>query len=700
MLAGLLAIAASAAPGNARAASAPNLGSAWSTEVVATSARLHAEVNPQGLATTYHFEYLTEAAFQSNQAAGHEAFAGALRAPAGAEASAGGGSSLVHVSRKVTGLTFATAYRYRVVAKNTEGVAAGEAHLLVTQGLGGASPLLDGRAWEMVSPADKNGGQVAPPETLFGGGDLQAAAGGNVITFSSSASFGEGASGAPPASQYVSTRTASGWATRNVTLPTMAGSYGDEPDGVPYRLFSTDLARALLLNGRRCAEGEECPRSYSLLEPPGTLGLATPEVPDLRLAGATPDLRHVVFRAEGGLYKWSGASLETIDAGPGAELAAPAGAISEDGSRVYWHQLEGGPLWLDEAGQSPAALPETTGGSAAFQVASADGAFAFYATSGGALYRYSAQDGSRVQVAPAVDGVLGASAGGSVVYYQTPAGLYRWSGGTVTEVAAGADAAAEGNWPPATGTARVSADGSALAFLSAAPLTGYDNTDQSTGQPDTQLFLWRAGAGLVCVSCNPTNQRPIGPSSIPGAVANGSNRIYKPRSLVAGGRRLFFESDDSLVLSDTNVARDVYEWEAQGEGDCAAPDGCLGLVSSGKAAEGATFVDASQSGADAYFLTARSLVGNDHGSTDLYDAREGGGFPEPESPIPCEGDACQSLPSEPDDPQPGTLLPNSGNPASRLSPPRCPKGKRRVKRHGRYRCIPRHRGKGDKGGRR
>src|SRR6476660_5627436 len=28
--------------------------------------------------------------------------------------------------------------------------------------------------------------------------------------------------------------------------------------------------------------------------------------------------------------------------------------------------------------------------------------------------------------------------------------------------------------------------------ISAAPLTGYDNTDQSTGQPDRQLFLWRA----------------------------------------------------------------------------------------------------------------------------------------------------------------------------------------------------------------
>jgi len=691
-VASVLAVAVGAASPAARAAGSPGLGAVWSTDVVATSARLHAEVNPEGLPTTYRFEYLTETAYEANLTAGLEAFVGAKQAPAGAEASVGTGLSPLPVFQAVAGLTPATAYRYRIVARNAEGAAIGAPQLFVTQSLGGASPLLDDRAWEMVSPADKNGGQVGAPEALFGGGDLQAAAGGGTVTFSSLASFGEGASGAPPASQYVSTRTGSGWTTRNVSPPTPSGSYGDNPDGVPYRLFSTDLARALMLNGRRCAEGEECPRSYSLLEPPGGPGVVTPAAPDLQLAGATADLRHVVFSTEGGLYEWGGGSQQTISGGPGAVLAAPAGAISEDGSRVYWYQLEDGPLWLYEASQPPTALPETTGGPAAFQTASADGAFAFYTTAGGALYRYSAQAGSRVQIAPAVDGVLGASADGSVVYYQTPAGLYRWSGGTIAEVAAGPDAAAAGDWPPATGSARVSADGSALAFLSAAPLTGYDNTDQSTGQPDRQLFLWRAGTGLVCVSCNPTNERPIGPSSIPGAVANGSTRIYKPRNLVAGGHRLFFESGDALVLSDTNAAADVYEWEAQGEGNCANPGGCLALVSSGKAEEGATFADASESGADAYFLTARSLVTSDPGSIDLYDAREGGGFPEPVAPIPCEGDSCQSLPSEPDDPQPGTLLQGPGNPALRFAPPRCPKHKRRVKKNGRYRCVPRHRG--------
>lgn len=653
MLASVLVISTAAAPVAARAAGPPGLGAAWTSEVAATSARLHAEVDPEGSATTYRFEYLAAAAYEQNLATGQEAFAGALRSPAGAEASAGTGSSLVAVSRTIAGLTPATAYRYRVVAKNGEGSAAGDAHLFVTQALGGASPLLDGRAWEMVSPPDKNGGEVGGPEALYGGGVLQAAASGAAVTFSSLASFGEGASGAPPASQYVSSRTPSGWATRNVTRPAPAGGYGDEPDGVPYRLFSTDLARALVLDGRRCEVGEPCPRGYALWEG-GTFRALPAAAAGMRILTASPDLGRVTFEAEDGLlYEWSGGAL------------IPS-----------------------------ALLPASAGPGATFQAESSDRSFTFY-TEAGHLFRYSAGSETSTDLTPSggVEGVLGISSDGSVVYYQTLAGLYRWSGGVVTEVVAGSEAAAASNWPPATGAARVSADGSVLAFASTAPLTGYDNTDQSTGQPDAQLFLWRAGTGLACVSCNPTNARPIGPSSIPGAVANGSTRIYKPRSLVAGGGRLFFDSADALVLSDTNNAPDVYEWEVQGLGSCAVPGGCLALVSSGKAEDGATFADASESGADAYFLTSRSLVPSDPGSLDLYDAREGGGFPKPPVPIACAGDACQSLPSEPDDPQPGTLLQGPGNPELRFPPRRCPKGKRRVKRHGRYRCVPRPHGK-------
>ena len=72
----------------------------------------------------------------------------------------------------------------------------------------------------MVSPVDKNGGAIQGFGQNFGGGVLQAAAGGDgAVTYSSASSFGDGAQGAPAASQYLSRRGAGGWSTENITAP-------------------------------------------------------------------------------------------------------------------------------------------------------------------------------------------------------------------------------------------------------------------------------------------------------------------------------------------------------------------------------------------------------------------------------------------------------------------------------------------------
>jgi hypothetical protein len=266
--------------------------------------------------------------------------------------------------------------------------------------------------------------------------------------------------------------------------------------------------------------------------------------------------------------------------------------------------------------------------------------------------------------------MLGAATDGSRVYYATGAGLFLRDGPSTREISPAADAT---NYPPAVGAARVSADGSRLAFVSDASLTGYDNTDPDSGQPQVEVYLYEtSGAGtLICASCNPRGLRPIGPSNIPGTIANGSGpgatRVYRPRPLTAGGQRLFFESGDALVVGDTNGERDVYEWEAAGTGSCSKSGGCLELISGGRGEDGARFVDASESGADVFFLTGESLVPSDLGAVDLYDARIGGGFPLPPPPVPCEGDACQPLPSPPQDPTPGTLLPGAPNPPITVS---------------------------------
>jgi hypothetical protein len=608
-----LAVALSVAASPAQAAGAPQIPAAWVTDVTATSANLRAQINANGLATTYRFEYIAEAAYQANLQASppRAGFAGAAKAPPSGAAPIGAGTTPLSVFQHLGSLAPLTAYRYRPVATNSAGPTTGPEHILATEAPSNVFALPDERAWELVSPVDKGGGSVAAPGALFGGGDFQAAVGGGALTYSSATAFGA-AAGAPPASQYISRRSAAGWSTEDISAPLESGGYGDEPDGVPYRVFSADLARALMGDPRRCESGP-CPRGYSLRDnASGAFAPLPAQAAGMRVLSASPDLARILFEDAGGeVYEWSGGGLVPSQAPP---------------------------------------EPEPVGG---------------------------------------IVGVLGASASGEIVYYQDANGLKRWRNGAVTTIVAGADAAAPSDWPQATGTARVSADGLHLAFLSAAAIPPFDNTDANTGEPDTELYLYdAAGAGaLICASCNPTGERPQGSASIPGAQPNGTTTLYKPRALSADGRRLFFDSADKLAIADTDSRPDVYEWEAFGEGDCARAPGCLGLLSGGRG-EGGAFLDASADGADAYFLSGESLVPADPGSIDAYDARVGGGLPEAQKPIPCVGDACQALPSPPDDPTPGTLVPNSGNPPLAIvkeKPKRKHHKKKRHRRHHRHR---------------
>src|SRR5439155_1912954 len=123
--------------------------------------------------------------------------------------------------------------------------------------------------------------------------------------------------------------------------------------------------------------------------------------------------------------------------------------------------------------------------------------------------------------------------------------------------------------------------------------------------------------------------------------------------------------------------------EAAGEGTCARPGGCVQLISGGPDPEPSYLLDAGASGSEAFFVTAGSLDPRDPGSYDVYVAREGGGFPTTEEPIPCVADACQVLPEAPEDPTPGTLVPNSGNPPLAVEgvKPKQKKHKHRHKKH-------------------
>ncbi len=203
-------------------------------------------------------------------------------------------------------------------------------------------------------------------------------------------------------------------------------------------------------------------------------------------------------------------------------------------------------------------------------------------------------------------------------------------------------------------TASLSENGDWLVFMSDAALTGYDNRDATSGQPDEEVYAYdrEAGGVLRCVSCNPTGERPHGveyralderlaggpriypdsrwiAGSIPGWTPFELEESSYDARLVSDSGRVFFNSSDRLAAGDGNESEDVYEWEPAGVGSCGgeatafsgASGGCVALVSSGRSGEESGFVDASASGDDVFFLTfAQESEGKGGSSLDLYDA--------------------------------------------------------------------------------
>ncbi len=406
----LVCAAALITPAHSAAAGPPQISAAWVEQVTPTGASMKMELNPNGLSSKYFFEYITDASYRANPPG--ERFAGALKTTVGTTT----GSVFLTVSPTLGAtLSPGTAYHYRPVASNSADTTVGVSleHVFVTKELGQAVALPDDRAWEMVSPVDKGGGAIAAPEELFGGGDLQASAAGGSVTYGSGTAFG-GAVGAPPVSQYVSRREPFGWVTENISPPLESAAYGDHPDGAPYRLFSTDLSRALFFGGLACRGGlEGCPAPNQSLPgsgaPPGYMAYylrqagqfssllrpadvahsaVAPSAFEVALAAASPDLTHVVISScakltldatevpggpgrcdsgEQNLYDVSAGGLRAINllpgeslSAPGASIAAPIGAVSDDGSRIYW--TAGGNLYLRDGTQTIAVDASLGGG--------------------------------------------------------------------------------------------------------------------------------------------------------------------------------------------------------------------------------------------------------------------------------------------------------------------------------------------------
>lgn len=441
-------------------------------------------------------------------------------------------------------------------------------------------------------------------------------------------------------------------------------------------------------------------------------------------------------------------------------LAQLQGALSESGKRLFWTAGQGeGPIYLrenpalgrqpgKECGPGRPCTIEVSKTKSRFRAAAADGSAVIY-TSGTDLSRAGIGEtagrpvlSATKKLAGGVLGVMGVSEDASHVYFasteaigvagtdslgeKAKAGdrnLYLYDEGSYDFIGVLAEGDLKPNASPLQGIpswnlARVS--GTHAAFVSSAPLTGYDNLDATSGERDSEVYLYDAGADrLICASCNPSGARPagrentdavsiaerimiFGPEWIAGWIGGHETNLYASRELSSDGQRLFFNSTDALVSRDTNGRVDVYEWEAPGEGSCtpSSPSyslqngGCVELISSGQSARDSEFVDASPSGDDVFFATLSNLVAADYDLVDIYDARVGGGFPPPPAPpAECEGEACQSPPPAPPAPAPAS----AGYPANDNVPKgrKCPKGRHRirVRRGGKSRCVKRGHGK-------
>ncbi len=194
--------------------------------------------------------------------------------------------------------------------------------------------------------------------------------------------------------------------------------------------------------------------------------------------------------------------------------------------------------------------------------------------------------------------------------------------------------------------AQTTPDGRFLVFVTSARLTPDD--------VDTAADVYRYDAetgGLVRVSLgegsrddNGNNDAfdasiaPTPETNVTELTAVATWRL-DTRAISDDGSTVVFSSAEPLSSRAVNGDMNVYVWH----------EGRVGMISTGLSQSNDENPVVSQTGRDVFFETAQSILPQDSdGLLDIYDARIGGGFPEP--PVPaggCSGDTCQGPPSVP-----------------------------------------------------
>jgi hypothetical protein len=214
-------------------------------------------------------------------------------------------------------------------------------------------------------------------------------------------------------------------------------------------------------------------------------------------------------------------------------------------------------------------------------------------------------------------------------------------------------------------TLELTPDGRHLVFVSTERLTSYNNFGpecnghfSETGPhrepaPCAEVYLYTVGANsLLCVSCDPSGAPPAASARLPEAFAEGGaydgfmepGTLRAPKAISDDGSRVFFSSPDQLtgeapppsttkgsgIAISWEYEPNVFEYEAGG----------VHLI-----APAAVLLTSTPTGNDVFVDTLSQLTPQDtDGSTDVYDARVGGGFPVL-APLGCSGTSCQGNPA-------------------------------------------------------
>lgn len=694
------------AAGSAYAASAPVVERVWASEVNRSTARINALVNPSEADTTYRFEYGPDTSYGSS-----------VPVPDG---DLGSGAEGIEATQQLTGLHAGSTYHYRIVATNSTGTTEGQDETFNTfpasvpqpadtcanaaYRVGFSAGLPDCRAYEMVSPIEKNGSDISG-EAL---GQTLASESGERAAFMSRTGFGDmRGSGSVGYTQYVAERLPGGWVTRGIT-PTPNVSDGAQIFGYPTLAmeFSSDLGIAGLV-GYNLPEGPPTarPNSENLYLEDTTTGKLFAAITDAtnegepfpsylpsfylqffgkpEIGGATPSLDVVTFAShlnylpeahnvfDSKAYVYEHGILKMLG-------VLPDGSIPSEGSTLIGGGSNG---FRDESAIETKDTVSTDGSRILFGVNELPGQI-FMRKDGTESVMITESETSEPVTAEAVE-LLGATPDLMHIVFSTTTrlldsapegeGLYMYTDGP--------DPGTERNL---TYIGQLDGITSGETFGEVVLGISHDGTRvyYHTGNPE--LNLWEAGqtrqlggflytksmgvtanggelavvaerAGirelyvytadtdtLKCVSCPPTGAAPTVGVETEVHANNAGTR------LADSYRPRFMTSDGRYVFF--NTAEGLVPQDTNGVVDAYEYNtvtGQLSLLSTGTGEYGAWFVEASASGDDALLVTRQKLTRWDPDKlVDLYDVRINGGLTEPPLPgVPCAGDACQGTPA-------------------------------------------------------